>query len=405
MKVLISSVSIKDMPAGVFSRGFNLAKGLVKRGNKVTFLTTQKNEFVFPYSIENRDGVEIIAFPSLSTLRIRKFGYTILPTVLKLFYILLKKYDVVHSDVHRPTSLFPCLAHRLLHKSILISDWQDFLGPSGIYDKKSKYWKLSIGPLDNWLELYSKKKSDGIVVLSDFLKEKTIELGVKENTIFKLWGGSDIDNIKFYDNSKENRGLFNISQDELVFIIVGMSVHEYEENLSTFKSIKKLRSNGKKIKIVRTGTPFSDYLRKKHEIGVEIVELGFIDYKYYDKLLSCADAFLLMQELNNKNLARWPNAIGDYIAAGRPIIANRLGELKELEKIFPSAFIIMQSTEEKYLFEKFKEIYENKQDLKNSYQTIREFACSNFSLDFRAEELEKIYNLLLKEKFLRTRGE
>ena len=105
-----------------------------------------------------------------------------------------------------------------------------------------------------------------------------------------------------------------------------------------------------------------------------------------------------MQSNNNKNLARWPNSIGDYLAAGRPIIANGIGELKELQDMFPSGMIIMESTDDDYVYDKLLEVYEIKQNLRNNYRAIREFACANFSWDFRAEELDSIYWTILRGK-------
>lgn len=397
MKILISSGSIKDSPTGVFSRSYNLSKGLAQRGNNVTLLTTQNDEFVFPFLKQQREGVTIVSFPSLFKINFRKFGYDLLPIFLKSIYVLLKNYDIVHSDIHRPTSLFPCIIHRLIHKSLLVSDWQDITGPTGLYDRKSKYWKLTIGPFDNWLELYSKKISDGVIVLSEALKKKSIKLGIHSDSIFKLWGGSDIEKIQFNDSLNINRKLFNISKDDLVIVFVGLSPQDYEENLTIFNLVQKINRDGVKLKIVRTGKPFSKKFKIKHKIDNELLEVGYVDDKNYGKLLGCANIFMLMQKGNNNNLARWPNVIGDYLASGRPIIANVIGELKDLEKIFPSAFIMIQSIEEKHLYTKFKEIYENKQKLENRYHNIRKFACSQFSWDLRAEELEKIYTSLLKQ--------
>jgi len=397
MKILISNVAIKDTPTGSFSRSFNLAKGLAKNGNEVTFLTTQNKEFIFPFTKEIREGVIIIAVPSFFGYKIKKFGYDLTPVLLKSLYVFFRKYDIVHSDLHRPTSLFPCLIHRLFHRSKLVSDWQDIVGPSGTFKNKSKYWKLTIGPFDNWLELYSKKISDGVISLSEVLKKKSIELGIKENKVFKLWGGSDLDKIKFYNSPITNRNLFNISVNEFIIVFVGLNQTDYEDNIDVFRAIQKIRNDGFKIQVVRTGKYFNNDFRKKHRIGDEILDVGYIDDNYYGKLLSCADACMLMQEPKNiNNIARWPNVVGDYIAAGRPIIMNLMGELFELQKKIPEAIIQMESKDEKYLINRFAEIYKSRDKLKGTYDIIFRYAELDFSWDIRAKELENIYLYLLK---------
>lgn len=395
MKILISNVSIKDYPAAAFLRSFYLAKGLAKRGHNVTFITNQKDRFKFPYEIEIRDKVKIVSFPSLLSSKYIIYGYTVFSTLLKIIYVIFKKYDIVHSDLHRNTSLWPCLVHRFIYRSKLVSEWWDFLGPSGQYDSKSKYWKKTIGPYDNRMELRSKIISDATIVLAEFLRQKAIELKIPNEKIFKLWGASDIHNIKFYPSSKENRKLFGIDESKLVLIFSGMSTAEFEENLITFKALKRLREEGIDICIARTGRKFSDEYLKKYDISDELLQLGFVDYNEYDKLLSCADAFILIQENNNKNKGRWPNSSGDYLAAGRQVFSNSIGDINELEKIFESGFVIINKLDENEVYMKLKEFSEKVQQYSLSYPNIRKFAEEFFSWDVRTLELEAIYHKVL----------
>lgn len=400
MDILLSTIAIKDTPTGVFSRSFNLAKGLVRNNHKVTLLTVQNDEFIFPYSKEVRNGVLIIAVPSFFKTKIKKFGYDFLPLFIKFIYVLFYEYDIVHSDLYRPSSLFPCIMHRFFKKSKLISDWQDINGKTGLYEYKSKIWKLTIGPIDNWLELYSKKISNGVVVLSDLLKEKSIKLGVKKDILYKLWGGSDLDKIKFFSSPFENRNKFNLSKSDFLIVFIGLETKDFLDNLTVFRSIQEANENrGANLKIVRTGKTFSDDFKKKYNIGSEIIDLGYVGDNDYGKLLSCADACMLMQESQNtNNLFRWPNVVGDYIAAGRPIIMNLMGELIELNKIYPEAIIEIESKEEDYLVARFVDIYNSKETLLEKYDKINDYAKSSFSWRIRAKELEKIYESILCKK-------
>lgn len=396
MKILISNVSIKDYPVAAFLRSYYLAKGLAANGHDVTFITNQNNTFIFPYKVEIRDGIKIVAFPSLLKSKYIIYGYTFLSTLLKILYVLFKKYDIVHSDLHRNTSLWPCLVHRFFYKSKLISEWWDFLGPSGQYDSKSKYWKKTIGPYDNYMEIKSKKISDCVIVLSDFLKDKAIASGVSGEKVFKLWGASDINKIKFYISPNENRKIFNIDEKKIILIFSGMSSAEFEENLETFKAIMKLRSEGVDICIARTGKRFNDEYLKRYGIKDELLQLGYVDYNNYDKLLSCANAFILIQENNNKNKGRWPNSSGDYLAAGRPIISNSVGDIKELEQIFKSGFIIIEKLDCEDIYKKLKEFSDNLSQYSLLFPIIRKFAEEKFSWEIRTKELEEIYMKTLK---------
>ena len=46
-----------------------------------------------------------------------------------------------------------------------------------MYDYKSKIWKLTVGLFDNWLEIFSIKKSDAVMVLSKNYIRKQFKLG------------------------------------------------------------------------------------------------------------------------------------------------------------------------------------------------------------------------------------
>ncbi|NKB15907.1 MAG: glycosyltransferase family 4 protein, partial [Sphingomonadales bacterium] len=66
-----------------------------------------------------------------------------------------------------------------------------------------------------------------------------------------------------------------------------------------------------------------------------ITALGKVPYKELPSVLPAADLFLLPYPNKIVNVGRWPNKIGDYMAVGRPTVANPVGELNELFQRFP----------------------------------------------------------------------
>jgi glycosyltransferase involved in cell wall biosynthesis len=394
MHILISSISIKDKPNGVFSRSFNLSRGLAKLGHNVTLLTTH-NDFCFPHKTELRDGVKIVSFPTFGSEKVSKFGYSILSLLLRSIYIISKKFDILHADQHRPVSFLTCHIYKLFHrKSKVICDWQDVFGKGGIYNYKSKVWKKTLGPIDNWLEIYSIKKADGVVVLSEELNNRAHRIRQSNENITKIWGGSDVDAIKFTTNSSLHRSKFNINPKDFAIIFVGLEMEDYKNNKMVFDSIKKLKEKGLRIVIIRTGKRFSATFKEEHNIGDEIIEVGYVDYSEYGNLLSCANAFILMQIPNINNLSRWPNVIGDYVAAGRPIIMNLVGELVEFEKKAPFCTLTVDNTTEVSLSFDLTRIYDNKIEIAKLNPIIAKFAKNEFSWDCRARELSEFYTTI-----------
>lgn len=391
MEILFSSISIKDRPTGVFNRAFILAKEMVVKGHNVTLLTISET-FVFFFRTEVRDGVKIVSFTNLWGSKVGKFGYSVLGILIRFFYILPRKYDIVHSDMHRPLSSVPCILYRSIRrKTPYITDWQDLFGKTGIYDIKSRIWKNTVGPFDNWLEHYCVKKATGVVILSELLRREALALGRTNDDMMKLWGGSDVNKIHFYNSPKKNRLRFNIDQDAFVFVYAAMHKSDYESYRLFFQAFKNLKAKGENIVLVRTGSSFDLSFREVNKIGDEIFDVGFIEYTEYGDFLSCANCFILLQEPTKNVLAKWPNVLGDYLAAGRPTIANVVGEIELLKESYPISILPLTVSESIELYE--KTILKTIDDCvrHNNSSKIRDIATINFSWESRAEKLFAFY--------------
>jgi glycosyltransferase involved in cell wall biosynthesis len=77
-----------------------------------------------------------------------------------------------------------------------------------------------------------------------------------------------------------------------------------------------------------------------------ITALGNVPYKELPSILPAADLFLLPYPSKIANIGRWPNKIGDYMAVGRPTVANPVGELTELFRRYPVGLLAGETAEE-----------------------------------------------------------
>jgi len=386
----MSHVGVVDYPTGIFNRTFSMAKELSKLGHDVTITATQNKKLIFPYKKEYRHGIKIVSFPSFLPMKIRKLGYAILPIVLKFLFVQNKKFDICHCDNHRPTSFIPLWLYSKIQKTKIVVEWMDLFGKGGLYDDKSKIWKSTLGFLDNYLEKKAIKSADGVVVLSDFLKKRAIDLGVNSNCIEKIWGGSDIDTINFTHDSQKNRRKYSIPENSFVCSVGNMTEHEMELYEADLKRILNLTDN---ILIIRTG-PFSI---KYHQIFKNrLIQFGYKTYNEYCELLSVSDFFLLLQKNNIRQISRWPNIIGDFIAAGRPTVITPAGESAICLNMHPEAFILFNSHDKSDVF--LKKI-KNKCTFSNKTR-IRKIAEKNFNWKYRSIQLSQFYKKTIKTKKL-----
>ncbi len=393
LKILFLHTGIKD--GEDFGRNFMLARELAFLGNSVTLLTSQYGIFKFPYHKEKRDGVIIISFPDIVPRHFRKAGLGVLNIILRAIYSLSHKFDIVHSGSgHRPSAGVPCRLNQIFRKSKYISEWWDYYGKGGKYGTMPWWYQKTLGNFDTWAEIHNKKKADGVVALSKFTKQRAINIGVKEENILILHGGADIDFIKFVPNTN-NKTKFGIPESYLTFGFIGIDDGEIKDIEPFLYAVNELKENNH-ITWFSTGKKLSNKTKAKYNIGKEYFEFGWIPYESYSDLLSCADCFILLLKDNKQNNARWPNKSGDYLAAGRPIMVNLVGEIKEYVYKYPKSFIVVNWDKESIKYNIIK-----LQNMKNKIISIgknnRNIAEKNISWKIQGKKLESFYYKILNQ--------
>lgn len=393
LKVLISHASLFKK-AG-WGRIFPLAVGLTKLGNDVTIITTNpKFSLITKRTIIN--DVQIIVFPEIIPNRISRLGFGFLSLIHKVYHIIFNKYDVVHSDNgHRPLSGIPCRLHRKIHNSVYVAEWYDWYGKGGQYDTKPKLFKVLLGNYELKYELKDKKIADGVVVLSNLLSVRA-EKFKPADRIVKIHGGADVSSIPFlYDNSKIKEK-YNIDKETITLGYISSKSYNPTELFPLVNTLKKYDLNSK-IKIL----VFGDISNKLNEIPKDILDMmiffGWIDYaNEYDKL-QCVDVFFLLKFDMLGNRAGWPNCIGDYLACGRPVLINPVGEVIEFVKKHPFAFI-ETTREEENIYAKLQFIRENIDTLRETGKMIRKLAEEKISWESKSVDLLNFYLYNIKNK-------
>jgi glycosyltransferase involved in cell wall biosynthesis len=91
---------------------------------------------------------------------------------------------------------------------------------------------------------------------------------------------------------------------------------------------------------------FGGYLKadtiKKYHLENKILEMGWIDYDEDYKKLGIVDVFVLIKEINQINIAGWPNKLGDYLACGKSVLLNPYGDICEFVNSKEDIFFIVK---------------------------------------------------------------
>lgn len=389
LKILISHTSIFKN-AG-WGRVFPLAEGLVKQGHQVTILTTnpEYSLFIKKHIINN---VSIIIYPELIPSRVSRMGFGFLSLFLKIIHVLFNRYDVVQSDNgHRPLAGIPCRLNKRIFNSIYVAEWYDWYGRGGQYDTKKKLFKLLLGWYELKYEIKDKKVADGIVVLSEILRERAQKFK-QSDRIIKVHGGADISNIPFLANNSDIKTKYNIDKDTLTLGYITSNSY----NLAEFTPlINAIVSNNitHKVKILVFGESNSIASQLTPKTKNLFIFIGWVDFQRDFEKLQCVDSFFLFKEDSLGNKAGWPNCIGDYLACGRPVLLNPVGEVVDFSNKHPYAFL-ETTRDSDSIFEKISFLLNNRDETQRVGAKIRDLAVNVVSWEAKSKELVAFYEYL-----------
>lgn len=323
MKILYSHFGI--FKKGGWGRTFSLADGLADLGNDVTLITvSSKNTLrIKKISINN---VKVVIFPDIFPEYLVSKGFGGLSLILKILYSLFNRFDLTISDSgHRPGAGWPCLINKYFFNTTYIAEWWDYFGKGGQLKNKPLMFKIFLGWFERRSEIFDKEQADGIIVLSNYMKNRALKLGFPAQKIMVIHGGCDLKKIK-HENLLAEKKQFNLGSSDIVFGYIGMSEGEISDLEPFLIALSKFDDH---IKFATFGRYLKENTIKRYLLQNKILEMGWIDYDEDYKMLGIVDVFVLIKEKNQINFAGWPNKLGDYLACGKPVLLNPYGDICE----------------------------------------------------------------------------
>ena len=112
------------------------------------------------------------------------------------------------------------------------------------------------------------------------------------------------------------------------------------------------------------------------------------------KALTCADLFLLPFADKVYNRGRWPCKIGDYLASGRPVVSNPVGEVRELMQKHEVG-VLTDFTPDAFAAG-IVEVLNHPEQAKSMSDTARHVAETDLAWNGIIDELEKAYEFAIE---------
>jgi glycosyltransferase involved in cell wall biosynthesis len=325
-----------------YHRCFQFARHLVARGHRVDLLTISPTERLhFRETVS--EGVRVIETPDL-LVGMTRTGWDPYDTWRRARYLKRRRYDLIHAFDCRPAVILPALTQRDRDGAALLTDWADWWGRGGVIDERpNKLIKLTFEGIETYFEEHYRTHADGLTVISDALQQRALALGVRPDRITHISSGADIEHIQPGDRLAARRAL-GLPEDGYIVGFSGFVHYDLALLLAAFDHLARMRSD---VRLLLTGarSPLVARYAQGGGWADRVIEAGVIDYSILPHYHAAVDVFALPFANKLANRGRWPNKIGDYLAAGRPIVSNPVGDIKPLFTAYDIGYLTEEMPE------------------------------------------------------------
>ncbi len=390
MNILMLTYEVAD-EGGNYIRCFSLAKELVTLGHQVTLLASNKCSALRDKRTV-RHGVIIIEIACPLPHRIRHNGTSPFQVIGRMMHIIGNRhYDVVYGFGHRPSVFFPAFLYAWVYNKRYIADWADLWGWGGLASYRGGFWGTIVGSLDDLMERFVYRHSNGLTVISSALFRRAISVGIPQANIAIISPGSSTDEIVPLSKTTQRRNHGFSAHDHIV-MYVGNAPYDAQLLAQTIIEIFKRDDKALAVVVGRRMEEFDQSLATS-KYASRIRRYGFVPHNNIAPLLACGDVMLLPYTNREINTNRYPNKIGDYLASGRPVAANPTGDLARL---FHDYHIGVVAPENPVGFARAViTLFKNPRIMKTMGKNARALAKGDFSWKRAAQTFNEFYTRLI----------
>jgi glycosyltransferase involved in cell wall biosynthesis len=317
-------------PIGTWYRAHHIATALGRRGHSVTFVMGSRERLRLQR--EEADGVVTWRIPQLWGAS-RLHNGTRMPWDLaaRIGFEVAGRYDVIHAFTHHFNCLFPALVARWARvPSLVIGDRDDLWSDGGLYGDGSS------GPLlqrldyrfHSWTERNMGPWLGTMTVVSEALRERVVAEGVSPERVRKIINGCPTRLIAPGDRADARKNL-GLPLDRRIVLFVGVGQYDVDLILDSLRLLRP-KLTGQAFPLTFLIGPHAERLRQmaaERGLSDVVTATGELSGPSLVPYLQAADIGLLPFADKPLNWARFPIKIGDYLAAGLPILTNDVGEM------------------------------------------------------------------------------
>lgn len=386
MRILLLTHNYEDW--GTYFRCFFLGKYLARIGCQVTILCASKKRF--DLRIRRKTLAENLKVITLPRIRFHEYhtGHSV-RAILNSFIVSLSNFDILHSfTVAQPTSALPTVVYKVLRRKPIVVDWDDDWG-----EGLAKFHPLPIRKTLIFLEKNVPRVAQKITVVSDYLKNKAIGYGYDKRDVVKITNGANVEAIRPM-NKERAREYLGLKKNHPIIVSVG---HAYMgTHYMPFEVFSKVLVKRPEARLYLVGSfGLSEEVKKRYKkLLKNIILTGEVPFKEIPYYLASADVLMLPMGDSPIERARWPIRFGDYLASGRPIVSNAVGEVKSIiEK--EECGLTSSPTDLESFVQSILEVLDNPEMQERLGARAREVAEEKYSWEKITTDLKNLYEEIL----------
>jgi len=402
MKILfIADVSLSNPTSGSEQVLSKQAIGLKQRNLNI-FAITRKNGNSELIVYGNENGVKEACYKA-DARNIFRFSISLFKKPPKLFDRFAANTKFSAAICHQPYTALPLILKGKLEKIPLIyvfhsPNHEEFLLSQS---ENFGYKGLALAQIRRLIEGFCLKKSQRIMVLSHYMKQKVMSIhGVQDNRIVVNPGGVDLDHFKPLVNRIQIKNELFLPSGKIHLLTVrNLEPRMGLDNL--IKAVYLLKTNGISVHLVIGGEgPERKNLENMvNEYGLvnNVTITGFIPSNLLPKYYGAADFFILP----TRRLEGFGLITPESMACETPVLGTPVGATKEILSNFIPQLLFRDYTPEamaRGIQMVIKEYFENERRYKKLRFSCREYAERCYSWERHISQLKSLLINLHKNK-------
>jgi len=175
------------------------------------------------------------------------------------------------------------------------------------------------------------KVADAVTVVSAALEERALRLGIPKEKVFRIGNGADPDRYEQLEKNEMRKAL-GLPPDAMIALYMGMYNQAVPMAIRAFQQAAGDRQDALFIclgdlSITHHHLQADVELIQKAQSDKRFLFLGRVEERKVPEYLAAADILLLPMADTLVERARFPIRLGDYLAAGRAVVASDVGEV------------------------------------------------------------------------------